>query len=369
MDNIKTTLLPIVLAVASAVSFQAQADTASVEAKILNGQPASQLAEGLLLPWQAAMITVPLYSEDGSSSQVLSGCGAVVISDRLLVTAAHCIDPMMSTTVVAGTEQLPNSVGAADQIDSKYKFTVIGGWVHPSYDPSINYDHDVAVLQVDRSMASVAKPIKIATPAEQAVANAQFANTWNATGWSEANLIASGWGRTEPDYNQPDELMVVTLGGIPAEQCDTSYPFSSDSHFVCADSNDPAVKKDVCAGDSGGPLIWQNPERAGDSDFGLRVVGVTSNGAYCDLKNSGHPDAQLNGLYTELASYYADIEVVTGVDFDLEPTPEFAVNPFEKISEGQSKLTPKSSGSSGGSMPLSVLAGLGLLGFLRRQRR
>lgn len=308
-----------------------------------------------------------------------SSCGAVVISEYWAITAAHCIldenglvHYWLGDSLVAGTTAINNRNSNADSIDNKYKFEIEQVITHERYSTKSSFkfkaDNDIALIKVKESLYSVAKPIKIATPDEQSQAKAQFGQTWNPAGYSKANLIASGWGYTEPDFNQPDELRVVKLGGIPMEHCQADfYDFSDESHFVCADSNSPAIKKDVCGGDSGGPLIWQDPLKINESDFGLRVIGVTSNGPTCEEKEAGNPNAQLNGLYTELASYYEWIEAKTHLDLDSQTTPNFSVDPFKVVSDPQSKAGSSSGDSGGGSLPLSGLVSLAALALLRRK--
>ena len=382
------TLASISIVMACAASMPVLADSAQVQARVLNGHDASKLSEELLLPWQAAWLSAP---QSQNNDQVTSWCGAGVIDDHWLVTAAHCVSSDMSDQVVVGTHSIRNKQGDANNIDGKYLFRIDlkNSVVHPNYEASNGYEHkldnDIALIKVDRSMSDVAKPIRIATPQEQKDINAEFEQTWNPTGYSKANLIASGWGKHGPNFDQPNNLMVVKLGGIPMGKCNTDYTIGKDSHFVCADSNTPELKKDVCKGDSGGPLVWQNPAHANDPDFGLRVIGVVSNGPLCQLKANGDQGAQTNGLYTELSSYYGWIEQETGIQLDnIQPT-GYTVDPFkvtkdalpdgkeDNSSQGgnngntnQVESKQKSSGG-GGSLPLSGLISLTALALLRRK--
>ncbi|WP_198287483.1 serine protease [Photobacterium marinum] len=338
----------------------------SVQSKILNGQSAAGLASNLL-PWQAAILTVPTTI----GKNVISGCGAVIISEHWAVTAAHCTDSAsIGDTLVAGLSYIPQGQ-SIDDIPSQYKFTIERKIQHENYYSSGSdnlqpgdADYDIAVLKITESLLSVAKPIKVATTEEQNQANTQFVNTWNANGYSQGNLIASGWGKMAPSYKSANELQVVKLGGIPISQCNSGYKVTSNSHLVCADSNNPAIKKDACAGDSGGPLIWQNPDKTGDSDFGLRLMGVTNSGPNCAKKNAGYEGYESNGLYTELASYRNWIEGKTGLTLDNIATANFEHDPFKLVREDEHVNT---GGSSGGSVPLSALLGLSLIGLLRRK--
>lgn len=346
------------------------AGVGAIQPKVLNGETAAALADRLL-PWQAAILSKK--STDGS---IYAGCGAVVISEHWAVTAAHCIIDSMGDTLIAGVDTIP--VGQADTVDDAYKFKIIRKLPHPdyigipfnatTYTPG-DLDHDVALIEVNRSLRSVARPIQIATSAEQTQADTGFSNTWSATAYSSGDLIASGWGKTAPDFVQPSELQVVKLGGIPDDRCDSGYETTANSHFVCADSNNPAIKKDVCAGDSGGPLIWQNPDRSSDSDFGLRVVGVTSNGPTCQEKYQELDSGQTNGLYTELSQYRDWIEQETDLILSALSTPSFQHDPFTLVKEDEIVKKSNSSGSSGGLVPTLSLAVISLVAWGRRKVR
>ncbi|MGF1686761.1 serine protease [Photobacterium japonica] len=363
----------------------------ALQTKVMNGEVAKDIANDLL-PWQAAIQTNAWHAS------YYTGCGAVIISDYWAVTAAHCLEGRadLSNTLIAGTTYIPNSRGEANKVEAQYQFNIVESILHPNYNGVYDINNDIGLIKVDRPLTSVAKPIKVASPQEQLEANQAFSNSWNPTAYSTGNLIASGWGNTEPAFWQPDELMVVKLAGIPMEQCDAGLPLTASSHFVCADSNTPEIKKDVCAGDSGGPLVWQNPNHASDADFGLRVVGVTSFGPYCEEKYNGNPFAQTNGLYTELAAYYDWIMSETGLDLNGQSPSTFSLNPFEHVrddapttdggdtgggetggesgggetggtDEGKETETSTSTSSGGGSMPATFLATLLALAYWRRK--
>ena len=332
---------------------------ATPEAKVVNGSNATDY-DNLLLPWQAALKL---------SSYDTTGCGAVIIGEFWVVTAAHCDVSVIDDVVIAGTPNIPQ--GDFSRLDDKYKFTVTERYHHDGFDNNI-FNNDIALFRVDRSLYEVAQPIKIATAAEQAAADLEFSNTWVSGADSKANLIASGWGFTVIEDIPPSDLQVVKLGGIPDEQCNN--PMTNGDYFVCADSNIAGLVKDVCAGDSGGPLIWQNPERISDSDKGLRVVGVTSNGAPCDEKydNPNDPFYQLNGQYTQLSTYRSWIEATIHTaegdeSFSLSgiETPSFSKDPFELVEDGEAVVQ---TGSSGGSSSLWSLGLLAILGLRRRSR-
>ncbi|WP_256384575.1 S1 family serine peptidase [Photobacterium toruni] len=336
--------------------------------KAINSNPATLYAP-LLLPWQAAI----------TSSNITSVlCGAVVIDEYWLITAAHCTKNYIRH-IIAGTSSVPQR--NTQQLDDKYKFTITHIINHPHYNKEI-FANDIALIRVNRSLFTVAKPIIIASVNEQITANNIFDNSWVIHQNSKANLIASGWGKSNnnTNINYPNQLQLVTLAGVPDQYCNGLQ--ANKSLIICADSNIDGLIKDVCSGDSGGPLIWQNPQHVADSDFGLRVVGIVSNGALCEhrLRNPTQQYQQLHGQYTELASLRTWIEnSIKQYDnlphFSLATrynSPNYNNDPFDIAddypqNQDLNLLLVSTQSQTAGNIPLTVLAILITIALSRRR--
>lgn len=336
--------------------------------KAINSNPATLYAP-LLLPWQAAI----------TSSNITSVlCGAVVIDEYWLITAAHCTKNYIRH-IIAGTSSVPQR--NTQQLDDKYKFTITHIINNPHYNKEI-FANDIALIRVNRSLFTVAKPIIIASVNEQITANNIFDNSWVIHQNSKANLIASGWGKSNnnTNINYPNQLQLVTLAGVPDQYCNGLQ--ANKSLIICADSNIDGLIKDVCSGDSGGPLIWQNPQHVADSDFGLRVVGIVSNGALCEhrLRNPTQQYQQLHGQYTELASLRTWIEnSIKQYDnlphFSLAThynSPNYNNDPFDIAddypqNQDLNLLLVSTQPQTAGNIPLTVLAILITIALSRRR--
>ncbi|WP_162844317.1 trypsin-like serine protease [Photobacterium jeanii] len=328
--------------------------------KIMNGEKALKD----LLPWQ-----VMVY---GKKEGTL--CGGSVIADKWIVTAGHCVTdfteagnkaPLLSPgdLVFAGTTNPHTALGYLDERKAvKIKQLI----VHDKYF-AISFENDIALIEVDSSLyAKGSKRIVLANTKEmQADIDRSFKQHYVANQNSKATVIASGWGLYGSKTGMPDDLQVVKLAGIPDDQCKANkYPAE---HFVCADSNRIDVKKDVCRGDSGGPLIWQDPSHTADSDKGLRLIGATSNGPLCSEKH--HDRAIGNGLYTQISHHYQWIKDQTQLDFEKLPLPAYQYDPFKVVKDTPSvKPDPKKPDPEGNGGSIAFFSSL-LLAIAAWRRR
>ncbi|PSV37355.1 trypsin-like serine protease [Photobacterium sp. GB-210] len=299
---------------------------AQATAKAINGTDAT-LYDSQLIPWQAAL------KQKGFDSV---SCGAVVISEYWLLTAAHCNSSNISDIAIVGTSMIQD--GNFANLDKKHFFNIVKKISHPNYNED-NFINDIALFRVNRSMYGIAQSVKLATPNEQIIADNIFSNTWATNMDSPVTAIASGWGDTlRKGY--PTTLQVISLAGVPDNQC-VGLNIGNE-HIVCADSNINGLIKDVCSGDSGGPLIWQNHQAVSDSDKGIRLIGLTSNGAKCSNRNDNPENQynQLTGQYTQVSTHRDWIEqqiqdydnsTFTLNDSSLQPT--LNIDPFAVIKD------------------------------------
>ncbi|PSV21925.1 serine protease [Photobacterium leiognathi subsp. mandapamensis] len=340
-------------------------------AKAINGTEVTQYAP-LLMPWQAAL---KQKNYDSVS------CGAVVISEYWLLTAAHCNTSDIDDVVIAGTSLIED--GNFNNLDERFFFNVVKRISHPDYNEK-NFLNDIAIIRVERSLFDVAQPIKIVTHDEQIMADLNFDNSWITNADSPVTAIASGWGDTlEEGY--PTTLQLITLAGVPDDQCVGLN--IDDQYMVCADSNINGLIKDVCSGDSGGPLIWQNAQAIANSDLGIRLIGVTSNGAKCSSRSSNPENQynQLTGQYTQVSTYRTWIEnqiqaYDNNPDFSLDDDslqPNILVDPFSVAKEdsinrdtAQAVVTVAAEQNGGGAITwFSILIGLIAVSWRQNQSK
>ncbi|KAJ1959424.1 serine-type endopeptidase activity protein, partial [Dipsacomyces acuminosporus] len=127
-------LLPL-LALALTVFALPQPDPSSLEKRIINGEYAPNGA----YPYVASLI----FANDTFPS-----CGGSIISDTLIVTAAHCFVNETSEEI-----RRPNEVaiGFGNNRFVKQQFKLAEKiYIHPYYKPNMTYINDIAIVRVPK---------------------------------------------------------------------------------------------------------------------------------------------------------------------------------------------------------------------------
>jgi secreted trypsin-like serine protease len=318
------------------------------------------------LPWQV-LIESDLYRNGifiGTGS-----CGGSIIASRWVVTAAHCL------SAAGDGVRGPSDVTVKLSRGQVASFAVEKAIINPGWNGDFTKGNDIALLKIVDSFP-MNTAIKLPTANEYADAQLDFTSTWSELGVRAANLIASGYGlMANGQIPALTNLQYVWLSGVPTafNQCtDFNGDGTSDignDQLICAVSPDPNKIRDTCSGDSGGPLIWQNPLNEKDSDYGIRLLGLTSFGAAnCDVLNA-------QSGYTNLATHTVWINTV----FAEEGSGSIAQIPTSKLSFDPMSLsdtTPdaplppviENTSDSGGSVSFgSLLMLLGLCAFRMRK--
>ncbi|KAL2718151.1 chymotrypsin-2-like [Vespula squamosa] len=188
-------------------------------------------------------------------------CGGTIIGPYHILTAAHCVVPLMNkkpgqVTIVAGT----NNLYSGGQLYKPVLYVP-----HPRYDPDNSWLHDIGVIKLSSPIQFNNHVKSLALPTSPPPVNVQ--------------ALIGAWGATSsPPRNISPLLRKLRLRLLSQNDCqsyfDTIKIFSSQ---ICT-----LVNRNIgtCSGDSGSPLAYNN-----------HVIGVVSGGIPCA---QGMPDIFTN---------------------------------------------------------------------------
>jgi trypsin len=176
------------------------------------------------------------------------GCGASLVWQDVVLTAAHCVGAFNKQVLVGPTGLYQETGGA------QWRKILSPLVIHPAYDAHKN-SNDYMMFQIEPSSA---KPVEI--------------NFDSATPSNNEDLVVVGFGLTAVNANDLSKTQrKVTVQSVPQAQCFADYGGGIiEKTMLCAGV--PQGGKDACQGDSGGPLFQASTGK---------LVGVTSFGDGC----------------------------------------------------------------------------------------
>ncbi|KAG8283301.1 serine-type endopeptidase activity protein [Homalodisca vitripennis] len=245
--------------------------------RVVNGYP----AELGTWPWMAA-----LGYRSYRKTFVLD-CGGSLVSDRYVVTAAHCVAKIINNplyVVRLGDLDLDDTVAdGASPIDVPIERAI----AYDNYNTT-THSGDIGLVKLKHRVQYTTLIRPICLPES---------DTFGSSSLVGESCDIAGWGRTA--HKNPRAVVVTHLQEARVDitdknNCSNAYRrFHTtviDDGVICAIS---PIGQDACQGDSGGPLMLTS--LVGGS-FNFYLLGVVSHGYKC--AEPGYP-----GIYSKVVFY------------------------------------------------------------------
>ncbi|RXG56343.1 Tryptase beta-2 [Armadillidium vulgare] len=232
-------------------------------------------------PWHVALL-------EGSEDLYL--CGASLLDEWWVMTAAHCVDEYLPYDAVTGSLKVrlgEYDVSTTAEPLKHEELRVQRIVLHPQFD-NVSLVNDIALLQIERSVKQKPNIEVVCMPK----ANDFVPGKPN-------KCYITGWGRKDEVSEHSVVLKEIKVPLWDNRECQNALKLQFGQSYnlpntaICAGSEG----NDACDGDGGGPLVCEK-------DGHWYQVGIISFGIGCGRKNTP-------GVYTRVEAFKDWIQEVT----------------------------------------------------------
>lgn len=242
MKSILVTLVVIGIHIIANAASDSLHAVENVSTRIVNGRNATRGQ----FPHQALLfITV--------NENISTDCGGTLLSNRWVLTAAHCLHKVQSVNIHLGVSNASdfNEPGRVNLNSTEFI-------LHPRYFPTILIN-DIGLIRLPEpvTFTKLIQPIQLPNTTEN---------------FHDISAITSGFGLTNvTDFELPSALQWINLRTISNYECAIEFRNAISTlvlqrSVLCAIAEDALRRGNPCYGDSGGPLTTEDNV----------LIGVTS---------------------------------------------------------------------------------------------
>ncbi|XP_017077479.1 CLIP domain-containing serine protease B9 [Drosophila eugracilis] len=219
-------------------------------------------------------------------------CGGSLITNRFVLTAAHCVGNGMAVKVRLGEYNASSILDCDDKICNlkTEEYNIDMAFRHGKYSLR-GHVNDIALLRLERAVK-----YKIHIRPVCIILDNHLRAKIDRLQW----FIATGWGETNTNKTI-DVLQVVRLHRYDPQRCVNNLRNFIHKSQICAGSNGG----DTCGGDSGGPLVRSVHHKGKVVSVQLGVVSY------------GSRDCDGLGVYTDVYSYIDWIEKIVRLNTNV----------------------------------------------------
>ncbi|KAL0275132.1 UNVERIFIED_CONTAM: hypothetical protein PYX00_003089 [Menopon gallinae] len=210
-------------------------------------------------------------------------CGASVIAPRVLLTAAHCLNPVWGKPTISEKEMWVR-LGSNTSLVGGRVYHIERAVPHEKYKPKSSDDeYDIALIFLKEQIAFGPNVKMIRLPTRPA----KVGDLAYVTGYGRQELRSS---------DQMRQLMAIEIPILKNKVCNEIIKIFNkqiSDTLLCAGRK--TGHADACLGDSGGPMVVDDV-----------IVGITASGFGCGRQG-------IPGIYTRVFEYLNWIKENSGV--------------------------------------------------------